>query len=806
MENPFLNNSVLTYYDESIDKTVDLNQNNISKYFNCVYVLVKKTYKQINESFYNYLIPKEIYDEYVNEFIIHKVSIEILKINKHFNNLIIMSNEQLKTYNIFSYELNDKNIVIPILNISYRNILSYIEQFNTNNTLENLYKVITVNKYFENTNSEKVNKLIIDLDYSDYWCKKENCLINISTEYLKRNFIFSASRIKDSEVLRIIQTVFEAQINNTGKEDYINKRKNKKYTDITTVVNKKGYSQYYIEKSDFSKDEITNLFNSLSIYQQTILFANLLVNKKYSNLVINNLTILKQMQPQILQDISYFRYFMCYTWFKLYFDECIKKENTKTTDDFIFDIETASYLPEFTFNHQKPKENPYMPILVADEILDAKNNFCSLPEKQTKCINGIANLKKFKQNLNLFCSSNAKIDLFENFDFNKYGVAITGSVMSACIQKYHPLLDNFNGETYNELFIHFVQEYYNDADIDIMFKAKDNFIFYDNVKEFYNQIIVNILLYNEKAKPEHTHLILNKLGYIFVTTDFILKNISTDIKYINDNINSPDVKQLFKPFYDKLCSQKYNELIKDITIEELIKLEEKYPDIYKKENNFDVDFNIYISDQVQKDIDLEFTYKYKIATPYINHTLEIFSIKHDDFFGCISTFHLPCVRAYYNGNVYMTPSCITAHLTYMNIDYKYITGCKDPFDIINKYRQRGFGTWLNDNEKILMLKYINHSPYWKKYYNSVNDNIFGMIKMTHSLFQQKKLNNIYVNENHYKINKKLQIYSYTKTNVDSLYYKYNCDTTTLINSIDSKGFIIKFCKAKLYSYIENIKS
>jgi hypothetical protein len=239
MENPFLNNNVLTYYDESIDKTVDLNQNNISKYFNCVYVLVKKTYKPINELFYNYLIPKEIYNEYANEFIIHKVSTEILKINKHFNNLIIMSNEQLKTYNIFSYELNDKNIVIPILNISYRNILSYIEQFNTNNTLENLYKVITINKYFENTNSYQVNKLIMDLDYSDYWCKKENCLINISTEYLKRNFIFSVSRIKDSNVLRIIKTVFEAQINNTEKEDYINKYKSKKYTDITTVINKK---------------------------------------------------------------------------------------------------------------------------------------------------------------------------------------------------------------------------------------------------------------------------------------------------------------------------------------------------------------------------------------------------------------------------------------------------------------------------------------------------------------------------------------------------------------------------------------
>jgi hypothetical protein len=34
----------------------------------------------------------------------------------------------------------------------------------------------------------------------------------------------------------------------------------------------------------------------------------------------------------------------------------------------------------------------------------------------------------------------------------------------------------------------------------------------------------------------------------------------------------------------------------------------------------------------------------------------------------------------------------------MNLDYKYFAGSQDPINIINKYRMRGFGCWLNMNE------------------------------------------------------------------------------------------------------------
>jgi hypothetical protein len=71
------------------------------------------------------------------------------------------------------------------------------------------------------------------------------------------------------------------------------------------------------------------------------------------------------------------------------------------------------------------------------------------------------------------------------------------------------------------------------------------------------------------------------------------------------------------------------------------------------------------------------------------------------------------VRAYYNGsNVFMTPSFITSQMTFMNIDYKYFVGSRDPIEIINKYRLRGYGTWLSHSEIIQYDTYTKKMPLW----------------------------------------------------------------------------------------------
>jgi len=239
-----------------------------------------------------------------------------------------------------------------------------------------------------------------------------------------------------------------------------------------------------------------------------------------------------------------------------------------------------------------------------------------------------------------------------------------------------------------------------------------------------------------------------------------------------ENINDDVIKSKFKPFYEQLQIQKYNEMIKDYSEEECVQLKKKYSDIF---SYIGVDFRVYINrntdtsnpsetktnhindykSELRDEINLVYTYKYKIESPHLNHSLELFSIKYDDFFSIVSTFHLPCVRGYYNGsNVYLTPSCISAHMTFMNLDYKYIAGTKDPFDIINKYRMRGFGTWLNSNEKKLFVKYSREVPFWNNLYlidsetseSKAAKNIFGTVALNHKLFKPRLYNmDSYVN-------------------------------------------------------------
>ena len=113
----------------------------------------------------------------------------------------------------------------------------------------------------------------------------------------------------------------------------------------------------------------------------------------------------------------------------------------------------------------------------------------------------------------------------------------------------------------------------------------------------------------------------------------------------------------------------------------------------------------------------------------------------------VQNFHLPCVRSYYDGtNVYLTPSCITAHLTYMNLDYKYFAGTRNPIEIINKYRMRGFGTWLNEDEKIIFLKYSAENQNWNNLYcinltddKSIVSNL-GALKIDHKIFRPRLFN------------------------------------------------------------------
>jgi hypothetical protein len=77
----------------------------------------------------------------------------------------------------------------------------------------------------------------------------------------------------------------------------------------------------------------------------------------------------------------------------------------------------------------------------------------------------------------------------------------------------------------------------------------------------------------------------------------------------------------------------------------------------------------------------------------------------------------------------------------INIDYKYFAGTNDPIDIINKYRMRGFGTWLNKEEIKLYHTYTKSKPFWEALYNIYgNNNVMGQLNLNHKVFQPRLYN------------------------------------------------------------------
>ena len=694
IDNPFLNKSQLIHRDESKDEDIMLTQLNISKYYRVAYILVKRNNDTIPSEFYNWQIPKDIFEKVSTNLIIQKVSIKILKNKNHFDNLIFLSNDTLQEYNIFNYELAEKNIVIPIFSIEYRNLLKYIEQYESTDNLESLFKLLVLNNYFEvkqTVSNDMICKTINNLEESNFYTKNYNCIVNITDKFKGRQFSSQTNYIANRTIAKTITQIFNNTTHNATTQNaskstfhddsnYIEEMSftNKNYVDISSNMKKLGFTIYRLtSKSIFTNSDINILFDNLNEEQQFKVYSHMMVSPSDCHLVVCNSMILGRMKQIEIRFAPYFRYLKSYAINELYKKECIKKANLKTTDECIFDSTTASLQICYPFMHDKPKENPYMPILVADSELNPQNNLCGIPEYNNMISHGISNLKEFKTRMNIFSTGNSMYDLFQDFDFVKNDMAVTGGIMSACLQKQHPLLSRFIGVPanpeldFNKKFKAYIDEFYYDSDIDIMVKTKDVYTFIDKVTLLHNQVVVNTCTFFPTADPNYIRLELNKLGYLFVTEDFIKKNITTyELEYIEENINTDEIKELFKPHYLKLMDQHIEKLNSTD-----ISKKANYPDVFNFEN---IDFKIYINrnkkedtfetfdiiNYENKDANLIYTYKYKITSKYVNHNLEIFPVKHDDFFAIVSSFHLPCVRGYYNGsNFYITTSCLCDHMT-----------------------------------------------------------------------------------------------------------------------------------------------
>jgi hypothetical protein len=691
--------------------------------------------------------------------------------------LMIINSSILKKY--FDYNFKDEELVIMMYLVNDNTLQSYLKQHNGLSNLEEYITSVYIDKYLNRQVSselERINRsnLIKVIDENNFW-SLNICKLNITQKFITRNFNYNA-KLSNEDMQKVINEINSKDFKD---DNYLNDIERSNLFDIEES-SKIKYTLYYITEHPITNKMSMKNFNTIIDYlvdnkykeEFYYLVMNLLSSKELCHYIINNQYVLEIInKPNVFFTTSFLekympiiKYILGYTWITLYTEESIKKTNISISDRFVFNIETASLLPSLPYNIFEPKTSPYLPILVADSVLSNKNCYPVLPVYNHKYNYGVCTGNTFKTRVSIFFS-NTEHNFLEGLDFN--GIGITGSCIACCLPNFNPLQLMFSD------FNQFVNEYYKNADLDIISNLS-NFEFVDKAYH-----IIDVLKTNISNKLGITNVEVNsnfiKTVFICINDDYIKDNFDCSKDEID--FNNVEIKEHFYNKYIEEKTKMYNNNIDQYPLD-------KYKNIY---DNVSIDKitiaykpNIYF--QSNENI------KYKISTPYTK-VIEYFQVKANDFFKVLSTFHLPIVRAYYDGStVYMTPSCISACMTLYNLDIKYFSSNCYAAEIINKYRQRGFGVFLNKNEKLKLLEYSFQIPFWKDKFN-----------IKHKYIIKNILNAYDIKNDFYKNNSIIS----TDTNNDNYNYTIfndivRCSSVTTHFSMDWRKYLYeKYHSVKL---------
>jgi hypothetical protein len=672
--------------------------------------------------------------------------------------------------------INNTTINLLIIDLSFVNkhgIDAYLEQYFSSNNFEKYVKICAMNDIMTTQyDTFETRRARIQLLHNSietlYWQLQNNCKLNITGKFLKRDIIDTTyANVKANSNIMLSN-------NKISDEDYIyNLINGESHINIST----NGNSAYWKSNAINLTNEDINaiiMHKLITDEEKYHLIMNLLSSKTHCHLIINNRFMLLWLYSTCFVDRHYeiFRYILSYVWISLSMDEFITKSNMTNNDRFVFDIEDANLLPQMPIINHK---TPYLPILISNKIR-AKYKNLSCPKKiyNDSIKYGVCTLETFKIRLNYFIC-NRDINLLENVDWKDIGIC--GSVMACCLPNFNPLFANFMSVSpFNPQdirMINFINYHYNDADIDIACNGnykkcfdtvlilretieeniKNNInrlqtfgkidikdivrkITLDTYDEIDNTITIDdddmVIVPNIKTKVKTTleQKINDKDNLVFITP-FKSANIYINNRFIqnyliirdsNDDVDDIDKKiQDIKDIIFKINNNevktmdeiKYIRIIYDIYVKEFNCSQNDVDEKYLICNTIvpEESVRIFYSDRDTNMIYYSHTIKYSLTSNYFRIPFELFKCRSDEIIGTVSQFHFPIVRSYYCGKtVKMTPSCIGACMTFINIDYKFFAGVRDPIIIWIKYYKRGMGFLFNGTEISKFVAFCMNNP------------------------------------------------------------------------------------------------
>lgn len=768
INNPFISKSNEIQFG---DKIYSINKLNIGRFFKKIFAICLMKNKPLTSpNIYKKYIDKKELESIKYDLVLVEVPHKILKSKNMF--FSIVNSCDVEMFNHFGLELFDRIVIVPIFNISYLNLKSYIDLHYEGNRLDDLFKNLILSEHFNMkgnyNNLIYMTDFIKNLEGTKYWKKQFYCDYTITESFSKRKFYINSSKYKKEEKkalekttakqtheitdymanMQITQDKTKQNISDylavmqdqpplpkqesnkesktdsktDSKDEPRTKRNN--YTSISSSLEKSKFRRYRLNMKPcrYTRENMNYLFDNLNDIQKYYLFSNLLISKKYCHLVINNSHVLDVMKENMTFYAHLYRYLIGYSMLCFHFEESVYKTFIKKDNDYVFDINTASKLPIYPYSHKYPKLNPYLPILVSDEELDTENNLWGFPyymstkELQPK---GISTYNEFLLKANIFITGCNFINIFNNLD-DDINIGVTGSLMTACLQKEHPLENifyfgdlrfNSNLDISTVKFNTFLNEYYKESDVDVVVCSNDQIDFIKKCNKIFTCVVGNLLIWNEGMDTNNVRSEVVKTYFLSID-DNIIRDVLTDYDkdYVYNNLGDENIKTIIKEYYKDEIAKENEKLVSNY-LDDLNNLD---PRIF---NDDDALFEVRIRNEYQINnpyiTKVNISFKYNIKSPaYLNRNLELFATYKDDPFAIVARFHMPCVRGYWSGkDVYLLPSCVMSHMTLMNIDYKYFSGKKDPIDIINKYRMRGFGTFLNKQEIRDLLIYSKETKW-----------------------------------------------------------------------------------------------
>ena len=815
------------------DVVQEMDNKKLYSTYNRVLILCLKNNTDLNnvDRIFNKLVEKDKFNELIKSFTLVKSTNQLLKNKLHRRNAVIVERYQLLDIK-HDFELENDEIVILMPEIEEKDLKNYTCLYSSDQDFKQLSKSKLFYKYF-NGNSYKyplqksLNRITNSLQETDYWTNFYNCGLNINKNFIDRSFNFKGNF--DNNVRASTQPIkYSEEVNDVLKKIDLNKNNDylqflhtkKTFTDASDSIKNKDFRIYRVNNNplELNKDQVTEMFMMSSNQRELFdLFNAFLLSKDYCHLAINNKQVLEKMDNIITKYKPLYKYLFGYAWICMYMEECIIKTRTKTSNRYVFDINTANKLPFFPYCSNDIHMNPYCALLVDSKTINAKNNCLSLPMISDYNDYGIDTLEGFKKKFNLFTTGKINCSIFDGLETEegsdkwKY-FAVGGSVMTCCVEKRNPLFDvvNSNNVSYDEGWIRFFNEYHKKSDIDLMCNKKSIFDFLNevekliiviknNLEKTINPIVKKSIEQYGKKVSDTVIIEPTKSLNVYINTNYIEECMSDyDLNYVIENFSTNEIKERFYSEYFRLKYMRNNELRKKYKNKKLFEYYYKivsqddmsisltdYTEVKNNHNVHDSNMYIYLNDVRDEDNQVSSekniilmkiceNVKFKINSEHLLHSIEVFRTQYEEIFSCVSRFHLPCVRSYYDGNnVYLLPSCITALMTHNNIDYKYFSSIRDPIEIINKYRMRGFGTIINDKEKTHMVEYNISIEPWNKIFklNSSQSSIrnhLGAKLLNDSLFRPNVVIDNIPNDTY---NNQKKDYIYSNDDLRSAYKK-----------------------------------